>query len=60
VTGKHISLTDFQLKLINELILKYRCKGGIATNRRKTPMDNTEKRLQPDVRHFPELVPQIP
>jgi hypothetical protein len=37
VTGKHISLADFQFKLINELILKYQCKDGIATNRRKKP-----------------------
>lgn len=56
VTGKHISLADFQLKLINELILKYQCKGVSTINRRKKPMDTTEKRLQPDVRHFLELV----
>lgn len=27
VTGKYISLADFQLKLINELVLKYQCQG---------------------------------
>lgn len=60
VTGKHISLADFQLQLINELVLKYQCEGGMTTNRKKTPMDITEKRLQPDARHFPELVPVTP
>ncbi len=60
MTGKYTSLTDFQLKLINELILKYQCKGVMETNRRKKPMDTIEKRLQPDARHFPELVPLTP
>eukprot|EP00102_Acyrthosiphon_pisum_P021769 XP_016658979.1 PREDICTED: uncharacterized protein LOC107883451 [Acyrthosiphon pisum] len=60
VTGKYISLADFQLNLINELILKYQIKGVKETNRRKKPMDTLEKRLQLDARHFPELVPLTP
>lgn len=35
VTGKHISLADFQLQLIRELILKYQCNSARATNRKQ-------------------------
>jgi len=48
------------LKLINELILKYKCEASMTTNRRKKPMDTTEKRLQLGPSHFPELVPLTP
>lgn len=60
VTRNQISLADFQLKLINELILKYQREGAMTSNRRKKSMDTTEKRLSPDTRHFPELVPPTP
>jgi len=60
VTGKYISFADFQLNLINELILKYQIKDVKETNRRKKPMDTLEDRLQLDAKHFPELVPLIP
>lgn len=55
VTGKHISLADFQLTLINEILQKY--KSSVKTTPSKgKKIISTDSRLSE--RHFPDLIPQ--
>jgi hypothetical protein len=60
VTGKHVSLANFQLTLVNEILQKY--KTNIKTSPSKGEKRNTSfmsnERLND--RHFPDLILQTP
>lgn len=59
VTGNHISLANFQLSLINEIIQKYQKSVKTFPNKgnKSRKIDIEDRLIQ---RHFPELVPQKP
>jgi len=55
VTGTHISLANFQLTLVNEILQKY--KSSVKTTPSKgKKIISTDSRLSE--RHFPDLIPQ--
>lgn len=55
VTGKHISLADFQLTLVNEILQKYKSSVNTTPSKGKKVI-STDSCLSE--RHFPDLIPQ--